>query len=369
MSYILSFPLPAHIRKNEVQDRINKLSNDQRSIRYNADSNTICIRSTVFDLIVEAKNNIETPQQRGNPNITKRGDKYVGKYPIHPDIVSQRLISRTIGRRGCLISEIEGKCSVRIHVGDKPSDYNYSITGTDSDSIETAYELLQKNEYSVLYETSKQNKQSESTDEKVDAPIRSRDDGHRDDGRRRDERRNEGRSEGRRGDKQGDAIIRKFPIHSDIPTYKLFSPLIGQRGSCLDRITQQVKSKSYISVSKDTLEYTIGSGSAADLESVYELLQKHEQEIIDAYHAHRQQRQERSSRVQTREPDHTESPAESDADEQVVAEEPIPSPRKERRVRSSEERNAPTSWADAMEYDDDDEICDILDNLPSITRK
>lgn len=369
MSYILSFPLPAHIRKNEVQDRINNLSNDQRSIRYNADSNTICIRSTNFDLIVEAKNNIETAQQRGSSNITKRGDKYVGKYPIHPDIVSQRLISRTIGRRGCLISEIEGKCNVRIHVGDKPSDYNYSITGTECDSIETAYELLQKNEYSVLYETSKQHKQAEIAEEKVDAPIRSRDDGHRDDGRRRDERRNEGRSEGRRGDKQGDAIIRKFPIHSDIPTYKLFSPLIGQRGSCLDRITQQVKSKSYISVSKDTLEYTIGSGSVADLETVYELLQKHEQTIIDAYHAHRQQRQERSSRVQTREPDHTESPAESDADEQVVAEEPLPSPRKERRVRSSEERNAPTSWADAMEYDDDDEICDILDNLPSITRK
>jgi hypothetical protein len=353
MSYILSFPLPSHIRKNEVQDRIRNLSNDKRSLRYTTESNTIIIRSSDFNQIVEAKNELETQPKSC---ITKHGDKYIGKYPIHPDIVSQRLISRTIGRSGCFINEIQSKVSqngsVHIHVGDKKDNYFYTITALDTKQVENAYELLQKNEFAVLYDTAKQSKHTATV------PTASTSDANK-------------KSNGGSSD-SSDKLVRKFSISDDIQKYKLFSPLIGQRGSCLDKITSQVKTKSYISVSKDTLEYTIGTGSQEDMETIYGLLIEHEQKVIDSYLAYKQQRQERQRQEQSRFNEESDSTSDDEKHDEVESNKTVecpPSPRKEPRKKTSTEKTVKSSsWADLLDDDEDDEICDILDSLPSIKR-
>jgi hypothetical protein len=353
MSYILSFPLPSHIRKNEVQDRIHKLSNDKRSLRYTNESNTIIIRSSDFDQIIEAKNDLET---QAKSCISKHGDKYIGKYPIHPDIVSQRLISRTIGRSGCFINEIQSKVcqdgSVRIHVGDKKDNYFYTITALDTKQVENAYELLQKNEFAVLYDTAKQSKHTATV------PTASSDVNKKSNGGSSD---------------SSDKLVRKFSISDDIQKYKLFSPLIGQRGSCLDKITSQVKTKSYISVSKDTLEYTIGSGSLEDMETIYGLLIEHEQKVIDSYLSYKQQRHERQRQEQQRFTEESDSASDDDEKHTEVESKTIecpPSPRKEPRKKTpSEKTEKSSSWADLLDDDEyDEEIGDILDNLQPIKR-
>jgi len=347
MSYILSFPLPAHIRKNDVSERIRKLTTDARSLRYSSEKNIISIRSSDFNLVVEAKTELETPVVESC--INKVGDKYVGKYPIHPDILLGKLIPRTIGRGGCFIVDIQNKIGkgLHIHVGDK-KDNIYTITGSSASHVENAYELLQKNEYSVLYETAKSSASS-SHDAKREAS-------------RRNAQIHSQVYEVLREPKSRNAanVVKRFPINGDIATFNLFSPLIGLRGQNLEKMTSKFQSKSFISVIRDAMEYSIGSGSDDEVEEIYAMLQTHEDCVIAEYHENKRRIQQKKQRgVIEREV----VESDSDTDESV---EEKPRPSVPRRVREPSEGHR--SWADMLSDDEDDEDIDILDKLPSIRR-
>ena len=87
---------------------------------------------------------------------TGKSSPVVVKKPIHPDIVANRLIARTIGNKGCFMREIQdaiGSQHVqRISVGDKPGNYVYTIYASSQQIADDTYLALQKHEFDIIKE-------------------------------------------------------------------------------------------------------------------------------------------------------------------------------------------------------------------------
>lgn len=87
---------------------------------------------------------------------TGKSSPVVVKKPIHPDIVSHKLIARTIGNRGCFMRDIQDKMGAnnvqRISVGDKVDNYFYTIYASSQQWADDTYVALQKHEFDIIKE-------------------------------------------------------------------------------------------------------------------------------------------------------------------------------------------------------------------------
>ena len=110
---------------------------------------------------------------------TGKSSPVVVKKPIHPDLIANRLIARTIGMKGCFMREIQdsiGSNNVqRISVGDKPGNYFYTIYASSQQIADDTYIALQKHEFDIIREciTHTHPSQSDSdSDSDSDTPNR-----------------------------------------------------------------------------------------------------------------------------------------------------------------------------------------------------
>lgn len=105
---------------------------------------------------------------------TGKSSPVVIKKPIHPDIVANRLIARTIGNKGCFMREIQDKMGAtnvqRISVGDKVDNYFYTIYASSQQWADDTYVELQKHEFDIIKECIRPSKDdlNSSVDSSVD---------------------------------------------------------------------------------------------------------------------------------------------------------------------------------------------------------
>ena len=101
----------------------------------------------------EFKRVSSTRPNKSKPSTT---NDVVVKKPIHPDIVANNLIARTIGKQGCFMRSIQEQFGVdkvqRISVGDKPGNYNYTLYTVSQQVADEVYIALQKHEFQVIKE-------------------------------------------------------------------------------------------------------------------------------------------------------------------------------------------------------------------------
>ncbi len=180
--YTLQFPIPSTVQSTKIDSMMDSIINHPDL--YDCDfevkqvKDQFCIIADDFPTInkvhtliitykpvVKNENKDDEKEFKSASKSSKRSKKsakpsttndVVVKKPIHPDIVANKLIARTIGKQGCFMRSIQEQFGVdkvqRISVGDKPGNYNYTLYTVSQQVADEVYLALQKHEFEVIKE-------------------------------------------------------------------------------------------------------------------------------------------------------------------------------------------------------------------------